>query len=189
MKNRLHKQVFAILFGLLLSSQALAVSYDLGVKYGFYSFSSQTSTETASISFPGYFGFEFDISVTDNLVIAPGYSMYIISTESIDLGYGFDLIAKYFPFTSASVTRETNKNDEWTSAPLWRPYVMAGFEQRQFQSIQSNYAGILVGLGTHYQMFQEDYLFGECNFSYLSGPSTSNIKELKLAIGYGFSAL
>ena len=32
--------------------------------------------------------------------------------------------------------------------PLWRPYVMAGFEQRQFQSIQSNYAGVLVGIGS-----------------------------------------
>ena len=189
MINRLHKYLLTILGCLLVSSKAWAVSYDLGVKYGFYSFASETSTDTASISFPGYFGCEFDISVTDSIVIAPGYSVYIISTADTDLGYGFDLMAKYFPVTISSVVRQSNENDEWTLAPLWRPYAMLGFEQRQFQSIQSNYAGILIGGGTHYQMFKEDYLFSELSFTYLAGPSSSNIKEFKLTIGYGFSAL
>ena len=129
MINRLHKQVFAIFFGLILSSKALAVSYDLDVKYGFYSFSSQTSTDTASISFPGYFGFEFDISVTDSIVIAPGYSLYIISTENIDFGYGFDLIGKYFPTNSSTRERTKTMRD---LRPTLATYVMLDSNKDSF---------------------------------------------------------
>ena len=145
-------------------------------------FLSKTSTESTTISFPGYVGFQFDMSLNNSIVLSPGYSLYVIQGDGLDLGYGFDLALKYFPFTDSSVRRVGSENDEWTTSPFWRPYFMTGFEQRQFQSIQSNYAGLMLGAGTHYQMFDEDYLFGEFSYTYLSGPSSSSINEFRFEL-------
>ena len=88
--------------------------------------------------------------------------------------YGFDIGLKYFPLTPSSV--KTSKTGNTSDLPIWRPYLTAGFEQRQFQSIQSNYAGLMLGAGTHYR-FQEDYIYGEFA-AYLAGPSVSSINEI-----------
>jgi hypothetical protein len=73
----------------------------------------------------------------------------------------------------------------WQTYEILQPYVSLSFHQRQYQSIQSNYAGLGFQAGSTYQLSHSIRLMAYVASIYLNGPLSSKVNEFQMAGGIG----
>ncbi|MFW7379130.1 MAG: hypothetical protein ACOH5I_10015 [Oligoflexus sp.] len=177
----LHKLYLILLIALLISNTEAQAS-EFRVSAGYFNLEAKTSTQRTNLGNLGVYRFAYAAAIGDHFSFQPGYSLYVIGTSSFDLGYGLDLNFGYYPLSLNRGYRQSYKNIKWQQTDELRPFVMVSFYQRQYQSIQSTYAGLGLSLGADYQL-QSIALFARGGLALLKGPFGAQISEITAQIG------
>lgn len=175
---------------ILLSFSALssntALANGLHSTVGYYSLNAKTSNGRLTLSNLGVYRFLYEVEVAKKFSFKPAYSLYTIATASgLELGYGTDLEFSYFPIANNSPMSYQNSNISWDTYEIFRPYVSLSFHQRQYQAIQSNYAGLGFQVGCSFQYNQSIQITAYGAFINLVGPLSSRIGEIQVGTGVG----
>lgn len=150
---------------------------------GYYSLKATNSEGTAKVSNPGHFRLIYDHGLGDQWLMSIGYSIYILTGSGIEFGYGLDLGARYYPFTYHSAVRAKTANTDFTMRETWRPFTGLAFNQRQYQGIQSSYAGFSLELGLDYSLVDNMSLQTSARYMVMKGPFDSALTEWSLVGG------
>jgi hypothetical protein len=176
------------LLSLFLFPSNLALANSFSSTAGYYSIAAKTSSGTENLKNFGVYRFIYDIEVGDKFAFRPSYSIYTISSDAgLEFGYGTDIEFSYMPLTRNGSMNFQNSNVSWRTFEVFRPYVSISFHQRQYQDIQSNYAGLGLQAGTSYQYDQSIYILAYAASIFLSGPLSSRINEFQFAGGIGMN--
>ncbi len=189
---RLRRPLKFFLFGMLatvganvLPSFARADKFDFSLGY-FNLSTQQTGSATAksgNASGIGEYQVLYRHAILPSLEVGVGYTLMVSKGLSGDLGYGVDVGAYWFPFTLASYERSSSEGATEVYYTIWRPYVTAGFFQRQFQAIQTGYAGLGGGIGVERALTAKLSLRGEFRDVHLGGSSTSSANSTDFLVG------
>lgn len=171
---------------ILFPTLAAAASGKLAVDAGFFAISAKAGGETASISSPSAFRLGYLYPLAEKVELAFQYSILLADFSGGDLGYGLDVGANYYFFTSANDQSFKSESFEVRTYDLWKPYAGLNFHQRNFQSVKNSYAGFGVALGTERYFSEEISFRGEARYIGLSGSGESTATELSLFLGMVF---
>jgi len=152
---------------------------------GYYSLEATTSSGKAKLNNIGIYKLSYEMYVSRSISFRPGYSLYALGTSYSDLGYGIDIESMYYPLTNPRTERYQEGGVQWTYRGFWHPYAVISFHQRQYQSIQSTYAGLGFGLGMVLNLFQGVNAHAEAKGLGLKGPSGSRLGEVQFVGGIG----
>jgi hypothetical protein len=161
----------------------LAEASRFGASMGYYSLQAETSGGKKDISNIGVYRIAYLLSMMDHFEFNVGYSIYVIGSRKLDLGFGPDLGMLYFPFSQNASSRLDQGSIDFRSFEHWRPFFGGTFHQRQFQSIQSSYAGPGLQLGADYGFNQTTSIRGLMEYQWLSGPLQASVNSLSLLFG------
>jgi hypothetical protein len=166
---------------------SLAQADKFDVSLGYFDLTAQQTgsggTKSGNASSLGLYQFLYRHQFFENIEVGLGYTVMASKGFGGDLGYGVDLGVYYFPFCPAEteVVREENSSAVFT--PIWRPYVTAGFYQREFQAVQTGYAGAGAGIGIERAISGSFALRLEGRYIKLSGNSTNTANTTDLLFG------
>jgi len=170
-----------------VASQAVADRYD--AQLGFYRIRANTSEGEAKVSNLGLVKMSYHLALTNGVTLRPGYSIYLLKGKKTDIGYGLDIGALWYPFSEQPSFWVENGPVKWHYNEIYRPYLCFSFHQRQYQSIQSSYAGVGLTIGTEFKpegiLPQSSYFTFEFNYLALDGPLESSLKEMQFIGGIG----
>lgn len=179
----LPKKIFIIAFCCLLFSGELQAR-KLNLKFGFFNVSAKTSSSSGNLNAVGAYNVSLHQEIQDNLEAVIGYSVLMSKTIGGDLGFGLDIGMNYFPFSRLRPQKTELGNASVYINELWRPYVGLNFSERRFQSVEANYAGFGISLGTERQLEQNDYsLVFEFKYTSFEGTSSATANEIILFTG------
>ena len=153
---------------------------------GAFDFAAKTSLASGSKSGLGAYKISYLMPVADQVEIGIGYSLIFSDVIGGDSVYGFDIEAAYYPFTPAGSVR-TKAGDAIVQQDfMWRPFVLLGFNARQFQSIATQYNGFSGGVGVERTYDQRVSFKGLLRYVNLQGPSKANAREISILGGMSF---
>jgi hypothetical protein len=174
----------ALTFGSFSASVALGNSFNSTA--GYYSINAETSAGRQTLQNFGVYRFIYDIDIAQHFSFRPSYSLYTISgTDGLEFGYGTDIEFSYLPLSRNGAMSYQSPSVSWQTYEIFQPYVSLSFHQRQYQSIQSNYAGLGFQAGSTYQLSRSIRLMTYVASIYLNGPLSSRVNEFQLAGGIG----
>ena len=175
-----------LFLGLASFSSNTAIANTFHSTVGYYSLNAKTSSGKQNLSNLGVYRFLYEVEVAKKISFKPSYSLYTIATTSgLELGYGTDIEFSYFPIANNGPMSYQNANVNWETYEIFRPYASLSFHQRQYQAIQSNYAGLGVQIGCSYQYNQNIQITAYTASIYLTGPLSSRISEIQVGGGIG----
>lgn len=176
----------ALLFTLGIAFQARAEANKFELAAGFYQLSADSNGVTESVSGLGVYRLTYHHSLLSQLEIGLGYTLFMSDVVTGDMGFGPDLSVFYYPFTSASDVELKTESVNLRFGEKWRPFIGAGFHQRNFQSLDSSYAGFGASIGTEFDFSRiADFKF-ELRYLMLAGPSRSDATQIEPLIGVVF---
>jgi hypothetical protein len=182
---------FVLMLNILHMFGHVALGDQYEISGGYFQIEAVTSENKATVSNAGLIELAYCIEFTSSIALKPGYSLYLFpaSGAGSDIGYGLDIGLKWYPFSQAPVFRISSGGTRWTYAEIIRPYLVLSFHQRQYQSIQSSYAGLGLSVGSEFVLplsFLRS-LYGVVDFSSidLNGPLNSTITETQYTFGIG----
>ncbi len=173
-----------ILLGILWCPCVHAGKLELAT--GYYSFSAETSKAKGEHSNFGAYRLLISRPVHEQIDVGIGYSLLAEDIVTGDLVFGFDLAVRYFPVTPAGGTSIRSERVKLNVEHLWRPFLGVGFQQRQFQSIQTTYAGFSVSAGVERALEKAFDLIGELRYTTLAGPNEGEANEIMGSVGLSF---
>lgn len=154
------------------------------VTMGYFNVSAKTETADGSLNNLGAYNFTFTQTMNDQLEAVLGYTVLMSNVVGGDLSFGLDLGLRYFPLTRLRPQQTEMKTASVFISEIWRPYVGVGFSERRFQSVEANYAGFGITLGTERQLEIENYsLLIELRYTSFSGSSSASADEIILSTG------
>lgn len=155
---------------------------------GYYHIKAKTSAGKQTLANFGVYRFAYEADIAQHFAFRPSYSLYTIASSSgLELGYGTDLEFSYLPFTQNSPLSFENNRTSWQSYEVLKPYISLSFHQRQYQSIQSNYAGLGLQIGGYWQLNRSFQIVSYLSSMYLDGPFGSRIQETQVSGGIGMA--
>ncbi len=155
----------------------------VGMSLGHFVIESDNTSGRQRLSNLGHLRLFYEFPVVDKVLIKPSYSLYLIGANSHDFGYGMDINVQYFPLSFNRHLAYKERDLYIYSAEKIRPYATIGFHQRQYQSIQSNYAGPGFGGGFDYQWRKDLKINAEILYLNLAGPLEAKINEIQFNLG------
>jgi hypothetical protein len=192
---RLRKPLKILFLGMLASACAnalpsLALADKFDVSLGYFNLTAQQTgtggTKSGNASSLGLYQFLYRHQFYQSIEVGLGYTVMASKGFGGDLGYGVDLGIYYFPFCPAETETVHAESSTAVFTPIWRPYVTAGFYQRQFQAVQTGYAGAGIGIGVERALSGSFALRGEARYIKLSGTSTSTANTTDFIFGVSF---
>lgn len=173
----------ALAFSLFASAQAVASGFEFG--FGAYQFSAENKRNRSSDALTGVGSYHlaYRHAISEHLELDFGYSILATKTFGGDLAFGADIGFNYFPLTRAFPYRAAIQGTSIELADRWAPYVGASFEQRNFQSTSSQYAGAGLKAGVNYLYSSKFYWTGSLRGSFLAGPNQSTATQIDLLFG------
>jgi len=175
-----------LLIGLFGAGQASAKT-KIDVMGGYFSLEAKTKEKSGNITNFGSYHIGLRYAANAFLEATVGYSLVASKTFSGDFGFGPDIGLVYFPFTSANPIEASSENVHYRSYELYKPYLSVAFHQRQYQSIQSSYAGFGFGAGTEIYWKDNMSLNVGVRFLPLAGPDSAISNEADVLVGITFS--
>ena len=167
----------------VISVPAMAGKLDLTA--GAYTFgaSNSNNNSTKSISGVGSYQIAFRNGFLNRFEYEIGYSLIATDVIGGDLSFGVDLGINYFPFTPSHDVVAKTAETTAVFQNIWRPFIGVSFDQRNFQSTSSQYAGGGAKIGTEYQL--ENRLSVKALLRYLSlaGPNKSLATQIDFMAG------
>lgn len=153
---------------------------------GAFSLNATTNEGSGSIANLGNYSITYSSNITDHFELGLGYSLFMTGVVGGDLGYGIDASVNYFPLTYSSRYSENSINSNVSISSLWRPFVGASFHQRQFQSVNSSYAGFGVSAGTEVALDMSFDFKAYMRYIALSGPNDASATQMDFLLGITF---
>lgn len=188
MRHKLHKLAFVVLLvAIVFGDESASAGNKLEVATGFYSLTAKTSKRSGSASNFGVYRAAYGFGFGAQVDLQIGYTLFMSDIVGGDLGFGPDLGLQYFPMTDSGARRFVTDKVSINVNDVLRPFISAGFHQRQFQSVDSSYAGFSFGGGAE-MAWSEDYsLKAEVRYLLLNGPTNATANQLDLLFGLSFS--
>lgn len=166
---------------------AHAADNKLEFSAGGYSLTAQTAKRSGSLTSLGVYRIGYSYGFGNQFEFQLGYTLFMSDIITGDLGFGPDLGVLYYPVTDTGIRKVVTENVQLSVEDVVRPFVSLGFHQRQFQSVDSSYAGFSVGAGAEYGWSQDFSLKGQARYLILNGPSSATANQLDLLFGISFS--
>jgi hypothetical protein len=175
--------ILALSFTVLLSARAGASALEFG--FGAYHFGAENKRNHSSDSLTGVGSYHlaYHQAISERVELDIGYSILATNTFGGDLAFGPDIGFNYFPLTRAFPYRADFQGTTIELADRWAPYVGASFEQRNFQSTSSQYAGAGLKAGVNYLYDAQFRWMGSVRGSFLAGPNQSTATQIDLLFG------
>lgn len=148
-----------------------------------FSAKNPNNNTTASVSGVGSYRLAYRHAFWSQFELDLGYSLVATDTFGGDLSFGVDVGANYFPLSVAGDVVDKTVRTHVLLQQIWRPFVGVSFNQRNFQSTSSQYAGAGVKLGTEYQLNEEWSLLGAGRYISLGGPNQSEATQTEILLG------
>jgi hypothetical protein len=157
----------------------------LALSGGAYSFSAENASNrvTATLSGLGSYQIAYRYAVQQNIELDFGFSLLATDTFGGDLSFGLDVGANYFFMTSAGAITSDSADGNIVLNHRWRPFAGVSFNQRNFQSTSSQYAGFGLKGGTEYQYDEQFALHGTIRYLSLGGPNQAGATQLDILTG------
>lgn len=176
--------LIAALFGISTFGDVANAS-KLVLSGGAYSFSAENASNrvTATLSGLGSYQIAYRHAINQNFELDFGFSLLATDTFGGDLSFGFDVGANYFFMTSAGAITSDSAAGNVVLNHRWRPFAGVSFNQRNFQSTSSQYAGFGIKGGTEYQYDERFALHGTLRYLSLGGPSQAGATQLDILTG------
>jgi hypothetical protein len=177
---------FFFILAFMFSSYGVAKG-KMDINFGYFTLDAKAKDKKGQVDSFGSYQLNYRYAFANYLEVSVGYSLIASKTISGDFGFGPDIGIVYFPLSSANPIDAYSENVNFRSFELYKPYGTVSFHQRQYQSIQSSYAGFSVGLGL------EIYWKSNMSFNFLArylplgGPDSATSNELDLMTGLIFS--
>lgn len=159
----------------------------MDVMFGFFSLQAKTKDKKGNVDNLGAYQLNYRYAVANYLEVAIGYSLIASKTFSGDFGFGPDIGLVYFPFSSSNAIEANSENVTYRSYELYKPYLVSAFHQRQYQSIQSSYAGFSFGAGVEIYWKSNISINIESRYLPLGGPEGATSNEFDLLSGLTFN--
>jgi opacity protein-like surface antigen len=191
MRTKLLKAL--VISGLVIASFASrgpiaqAADNKLELSSGGYALSATTAKRSGSLAGLGIYRIGYSYGFGNQFEFQLGYTLFMSDIITGDLGFGPDLGVLYYPVTDTGIRNIVTENVQLSVEDVVRPFVSLGFHQRQFQSVESSYAGFSVGAGAEYGWSQDFSLKGQVRYLLLNGPSNATANQLDLLFGITFS--
>lgn len=152
---------------------------------GAYSFSAENASNrvSATLSGLGSYQIAYRHAINQNLELDFGFSLLATDTFGGDLSFGFDVGANYFFMTTSGAITSDSAVGNIVLNHRWRPFAGVSFNQRNFQSTSSQYAGFGVKGGAEYQYDERFALHGTLRFLSLGGPNQAGATQLDILTG------
>lgn len=150
---------------------------------GAYSFSAKTENAKGSLSNLGAYRLNISEKFADHFSVGLGFTLLMEKVIGGDMGFGFDLGVSYFFMSRPSSMKFRDLNFAFETKEIWRPYVGLSFNQRQFQSVRTNYAGFGIAAGVERSLTLPFDLKAEIRYCQLTGSATASATEMTLAAG------
>lgn len=173
------------LFTFFLSFNAFALGR-LDLSYGYFSIKAKASGKTTNISNFAATNLAYLIPFGEKLQANLGYSVLLSDMAGTDKGYGLNLGINYFPINSSK--NETFKDEHFQVEryETLKPYIGAGFYQRDFQSTKNSYAGFGGNVGVERYYNKTMSFKTELRYITLTGSNSSTAKEINAFLGVIF---
>lgn len=155
----------------------------VGLTGGYFSLNAKAGDNNTSVSSPSAFRASYHYPMIPHLEVVGGYSVLMADFSGTDMGYGLDLGANYYPFTSTADEKIKTQTFTVTRYDLYSPYVGLGFYQRQFQSVKNSYAGMGICAGSEMYYNQKINFKAEARVIQLAGSGNSTATETSLLVG------
>ncbi|MCJ8277548.1 MAG: hypothetical protein MJK18_11955 [Bdellovibrionales bacterium] len=175
------------IFSLLIITSAQASVGQISLKGGSWSFTTENVTNsTESSSGFGAYSVEMSYGLTPKLQGVFGVNILMSEIYTGSSGYGFDLGAKYFPFTdSGSINLESDDSTIFIQEKF-RPYVGLFLRQRIFSLAQSaSYVGPGLSIGLDYAWSRKWFLNSELRYDNLYGSGDAIATQINILVGFG----
>ncbi len=186
MKKLLHRH-FAITFILTLLTITPVLAGKIDAMFGYYSLTAKSSRSSGAISGLGSYKIGYFQNFYKNFEAGVGYTVIMSDIVGGDMEYGLDIAINYFPVSSSSTKVFNNTDMSVKVYDLWRPYVGAGFAQRQIQSVKVSYAGFALQGGVERRVDGALSLKSELRMVSLVGETQGEATEVNMFVGLSFS--
>lgn len=177
--------LLSLLFLILMPYKSFAAGFDF--YFGGFSISATTASGSSSKSGLGAYKLSYQVPVLENLEFGLGYTLILSNTISGDAVFGIDLEFQYYPLTSADPLRMSTENVKVVNDPIWKPFVMMGYHQRQIQSVQTQYNGFGLGVGAERALDAQFNLKGLIRYLSLNGAREATATEIDFLLGLTFA--
>jgi uncharacterized membrane protein YeiB len=185
--NRFAKQLSQFAFLLLLTPTIAVSAAEFHLVTGGFLVQASSTTRTGTITNLGAFHGAYERRILPSLELSAGYTILVSGIITGDLSFGLDLGVNYYPFSDSEPFRYVDSNRRLVSTDIWRPYIGAYFAQRQFQVIQSGFAGGGFALGVERALSEGYSLKVIFRHLFFGGTATTSAAETTLLAGITFS--
>lgn len=177
----MHKVILLSLLS-FISWQARAGS-KIDLMVGYFSLEAEVSGGKSSVSNPSAFYLGYLKPISEKIEIKLGYSLLLADFAGSDMGYGLNAGLNYFPLHSAQEEKFKSENIEVFRFENYKPFLSAGFVQRNFESVRTSYGGFGIGVGVEKFHTKELNFKGEIRYNQLAGPSQAKATEIDVFLG------
>jgi hypothetical protein len=176
----------ALALGLLLiSANSYAGKYDL--MFGGYSYTASVSGKSVALSGLGTYEAAYLVAFKEHFEMNLGYSFTMTGIIGGDYAFGPKIGVNYFPLNFASNDKIEIPGTTIEVHDSYKPYVGIAFNQRQFQSAKTSYAGFGFSLGCEKYINPKYTIKSELKMNKYTGASDATASEVNLLVGLVFS--
>ncbi|MBC7715067.1 MAG: hypothetical protein H7177_17100 [Rhizobacter sp.] len=185
MKTKLLKLLSALT--LILGTMSSASATKIDVMAGFYSFSANVLGKSTAVSGVGTYEISYLSPFKNHFEFVVGYSMTMTGVIGGDYSYGPKLGVNYFPWNFSSNEKISLPNKTIEVKDFYKPYFGFAFNQRQFQSAKSSFAGFGASAGMEKYINSNYTIKTELRMNTYTGPSAGTAKEMNVLVGIIFN--
>ncbi len=158
----------------------------LSLQTGGYTLGANTTGRYNLLGSIGVVRLAFHLNVAPAWDLTLGYTVATSKVFSGDLAYGLDIGASWYFLGRAESQRVEGPQAEYSAYEVFRPFVAAGFYQRQYQSLQAGFGGFGAGLGIDFGVAQRWTIRPEARSLFLFGPNNSIAINADFLVGVSF---
>ncbi len=172
---------------IVLTTMDFANAGKIDFMTGFYSFDAEIAGKSAKFSGLGIYEASYLMPFKNHFELSLGYSFTMTDIIGGDMSYGPKIAVNYFPFNFSSNEKIELQNKTIEVRDFYKPYIGISFNQKQFQSAKTSFAGFGVSLGME-KFINTDYTIKtEIKMNNYTGASDSTASEMNLLVGLLFN--
>jgi long-subunit fatty acid transport protein len=167
----------------MLASSFSMASTKLDISMGYYDFSASAGSVEVKRANIGTYDVDLRYSYNKDFEFGVGYSILMTDTIGGDMSFGPNLSILYFPLSLPNTVNLNTNHATLFFQEVLRPFISVNFNQRQFESIQSTYAGFGFEVGTEYWIQEQYGIKVSAQSVSLNGPQKSSAQQVDLLVG------
>lgn len=168
---------------IIFMSMPLAFAGKYDIMFGAFSLNAKVSTRSTNVSGLGTYEASYLNPLSDHFELNLGYSFTMTNIIGGDYSYGPKLGVNYYPINYASNAEINTKDKVIQISDHYKPYLGLAFNQRQFQSARTSYAGFGMALGCEKYINSDYTIKSEVKMNTYTGAQEATASEMNILIG------